>query len=447
MNITIIGGAGYVGLPTAAGFAEKGHNVTVVDCNEEKIKMLKGGKVPIFEPGLEKLLTKNSERLTYTTSTKQGVNNSEIIFISVPTPFSEKDRKSDLSFVEKVSREIAEHLDDKLKLIVEKSTVPVNTGNRVESTIQRYSPIGAKFVVISNPEFLQEGLALDGVLTPSRIEVGINHGPYYNVAKEMMMRIYDGFNSPILFHNRASAEAVKLASNVNLLMQISLINKIALICRESGANIEEVSQGMSLDPRIGRFNKAGIGFGGSCFGKDGWAMLSVAEQYGLPFDMLKEALEFNESLRDIVAREISNHFMGGLRDKIISVLGLSFKPETDDIRDSPSIGIVKRLLNMGAEKIRVCDPEAISNAKKELAGREYAGKIYYTEEPYDATTGANVILLATEWNQFRELDMGRIKNSCVNGVFLFDGRSVFNPEEMMKLGYTYTRIDKKPMHL
>ena len=438
MKISIIG-TGYVGLTTGTCFAEVGHEVTCVDNNEEKIQMLLDGKVPIYEPGLEELVTKNvgAGRLKFTTSTKEGVRDGEVIFIAVPTP-PQPDGSVDLSFIEKVAREIAESLTPELgyRVIVDKSTVPVKTGHKVADTVRRYAPGGVEFGVASNPEFLREGCAVDDLLNPDRIVFGAND----ERALAFMRRIYEPFSAPVLVTDIESAELIKHAANSFLALKISYINSVARICEKSGGDIEKVAEGIGMDARIGRsFLNAGLGYGGSCFPKDIKAFIAISESLGYPFDLLKDVEQINESQLD--------HFLGMIREKLwvlqekkIALWGLAFKQNTDDVRESVAIRLASRMLKEGAE-ITAWDPEAMGTAKR-FGGLD--GSIRYAEDMYACLDGADALVIATEWHHFANADLGAVTKR-MRSPLIFDGRNLLNPQTVSDLGIEYYSVGRPPL--
>ena len=439
VNICFIG-SGYVGLTSGVCLASKGHNVILVDNNTEKIEMLRRKKSPIYEPGLEELLISNFARLKFSTSIEEGVKSSEAIFISVPTPPDEKGA-ANLSYVEAVSEEIAKHLLNGLKVIVEKSTVPVNTGNRIEQILKKYSVNGSKYVVVSNPEFMREGCAVNDFLNPDRIVIGINDNhPFLSEAKQLMDEIYCSFNCQKLYMDRASAEMAKLASNGFLATKISFTNFIADLCEKTGANIEEVTRAMGMDPRIGHhFLSAGLGYGGSCFGKDGDAVIHLARLHDVDPALLKEGRIINDERRNKAHRIIREGLGNDLSGKTIGVLGCAFKPNTDDIRDAPAIDIIKMLVSGGAT-VNLHDYKALENARNAL---EHLSGIYYFDNPIDALKKADGIILCTEWKEYKDLDYIRIIQFC-NGIFplFLDGRNLLDPKKMRAAGFNYLSIGR-----
>src|SRR5689334_19220630 len=429
MDISIIG-SGYVGLVTGACFADVGHNVICVDNDEAKVKTLQAGRIPIYEPGLEQIIHRNvsAHRLRFSSSIREGVDNSQIVFIAVPTP-PQPNGEVDLSFIEKVSREIADVLSD-YRVIVDKSTVPVKTGERVAETIKRYNRRGAKFDVVSNPEFLREGCAIHDLMHPDRIVIGSQS----QHAVDLMKKVYEPFNAPIIVTDINSAELIKHAANSFLALKISYINAVSVICEASGANVQEVANGMGMDARIGRrFLDAGLGFGGSCFPKDLSAFIEISEQLGYDFRMLKEVQRINaEQMDRFVGKIVDTIWV--LKDKTIGVLGLAFKQNTDDVRLSPAIDLCQRLQKEGA-KLRVHDPKAMEKAKGLLKDATYV------EDMNDVADGCDALIIATEWEEFKKLDLDRARKELSHPI-MFDGRNLFDPAEMEKLGFIYKSIGR-----
>src|SRR4051794_3733679 len=386
MDISIIG-SGYVGLVTGACFADVGHNVICVDNDEGKIKTLRAGGIPIYEPGLEEIVHRNvsAHRLHFSSSVREGVDKSQIIFIAVPTP-PQPNGDVDLSFIEKVSREIADVLTD-YRVIVDKSTVPVKTGERVAETIKRYNRHGAKFDVVSNPEFLREGCAIHDLMHPDRMVIGSQS----QHAIDLMKKVYEPFMAPVLVTDINSAELIKHAANSFLALKISYINAIAAICDASAADVEKVADGIGMDRRIGRqFLHAGIGYGGSCFPKDIAAFIHISEQLGVPFTLLKEGQRINATQKDRFLKAIRDT-LWVLREKKIAVWGLTFKPDTDDIRSSVAIDLVGDMLKEGAH-VSVYDPKGMEKARevKTIAGATFAGS------PMETLNDAEALIIATE---------------------------------------------------
>ena len=432
MKLTIIG-TGYVGLVTGTCFAEVGHHVICVDNNAEKVKLLQGGGIPIYEPGLDEMVHKNVQagRLRFTASIKDGVDNSDVIFIAVPTP-PQPDGAVDLSFIEGVAREIAGAMTS-YKIVVDKSTVPVKTGDKVAETIKRYCKARVDFDVVSNPEFLREGFAVEDLMKPDRIVVGVRSQRPVIAMKE----IYTPFNAPIIVTDINSAELIKHAANSFLALKISYINAVAHICEASGANVEEVATGIGLDARIGRrFLNAGIGFGGSCFPKDLSAFIKISEQLGYDFRLLKEVQHINAEQMDHFIKKITDT-LWVLKDKKIGVLGLAFKQNTDDCRMSPAIELCQRLLKGGAS-LRVHDPKGMDKAKEIL---KPGPALTYVEDMNDVADGCDALVIATEWPEFKKLDLERAHKLLTHPI-LFDGRNLFDPQEMERLGFVYKSVGR-----
>jgi UDPglucose 6-dehydrogenase len=432
MKLTIIG-TGYVGLVSGACFAEVGHDVICVDNDLKKVEMLRAGGIPIYEPGLEEMVKRNvgAGRLHFTGSTTEGVEKSDVIFIAVPTP-PQPDGSVDLSYIERVARDIAAGMTS-YKIVVDKSTVPVKTGEKVAETIKRYCKAKVDFDVVSNPEFLREGFAVDDLMKPDRIVVGVG-SPRPAAA---MRELYAPFNAPIIVTDINSAELIKHAANSFLALKISYINAIATICEASGANVEEVANGMGMDARIGRrFLNAGLGFGGSCFPKDLSAFIKIADQLGYDFQLLKEVQHINADQMERFLKKMTDT-LWVLKDKKIGVLGLAFKQNTDDVRMSPAIDLCQRLLKEGAS-LRVFDPKAMDKAKAVLP----PGKsITYVTDMNDVAEGCDAVVVATEWPEFKQLNLDRARHSMTHPI-LFDGRNLFDPAEMEKLGWVYKSVGR-----
>ncbi len=429
MRLTIIG-TGYVGLVTGTCFAEVGHQVICVDNNKDKVKLLQGGGIPIYEPGLEELVRKNvtAGRLRFTESTAEGVQNSDVVFIAVPTP-PLPDGSVDLSFIEGVAREIAAAMSS-YKIVVDKSTVPVKTGDKVAETIKRYCKARVEFDVVSNPEFLREGFAVEDLMKPDRIVVGVRSQRPLAAMRE----IYAPFNAPIIETDINSAELIKHAANSFLALKISYINAVSVICEASGANVLEVANGMGMDARIGRrFLDAGLGFGGSCFPKDLSAFIKISEQLGYEFNLLKEVQRINGGQMDRFLKKLQDT-LWVLKDKTIGVLGLAFKQNTDDVRLSPAIALCQRLLNEGVN-LRVHDPKAMAKAKEVLKG------VTYVDDMNEVAAGCDALVIATEWPVFKKLDLERARKLLTHPI-LFDGRNLFEPKEMEKLGFIYKSVGR-----
>ncbi|HEU4772784.1 MAG TPA: UDP-glucose/GDP-mannose dehydrogenase family protein [Candidatus Udaeobacter sp.] len=431
MDISIIG-SGYVGLVTGACFADVGHNVICVDNDSEKVKQLKAGEIPIYEPGLEEIVHRNvsARRLQFTGNIQEAVERSQIIFIAVPTP-PLPDGDVDLSFVEKVAREIAGVLTE-YRVIVDKSTVPVKTGEKVAESIKRYNRHGAKFDVVSNPEFLREGCAVADLMHPDRIVIGAQS----EHAIDLMKKVYEPFMAPILVTDVNSAELIKHCANSFLALKISYINAVSRICEASGADVEKVADGIGTDHRIGRdFLNAGIGYGGSCFPKDIAAFIAISEQLGTPFTLLKEVQRINEGQKARFLKTIRDT-LWVLREKRIAVWGLTFKPDTDDLRSSVAIEVVEQLLREGAHVVAY-DPKGMHKARgiKAIADAEFASSAL------EAVTDAEALIIATDWNEFCNVDFAMLKEKMRTPI-VFDGRNLLDPETMRQFGFNYYSIGR-----
>ena len=429
MKLAIVG-TGYVGLVTGTCFAEGGHNVVCVDNDANKVKMLQAGGIPIYEPGLEEMVKKNVKegRLSFTTSTAEGVEKSDVIFIAVPTP-PQPDGSVDLSFIERVARDIAAAMTG-YKIVVDKSTVPVKTGEKVTETIKRYCPAKVEFDVVSNPEFLREGFAVGDLMNPDRVVIGVRS----QRPVAAMTEIYQPFKAPIVVTDINSAELIKHAANSFLALKISYINAISAICEAAGANVQEVAHGIGLDDRIGkRFLNAGIGFGGSCFPKDLSAFIKISEQVGYEFRLLKEVQRINADQMDRFVKKITDT-LWVLKEKKIGVLGLAFKQNTDDVRSSPAIDLCQRLIKEGAT-LRVHDPKGMDKAKSILKD------VTYVADMNEVAIGCDALVVATEWEEFKQLDLERARKNLTHPI-LFDGRNLFDPVEMEKLGWIYKSVGR-----
>jgi len=452
MKVCMIG-TGYVGLVTGTCFADIGHEVTCVDNDESKIKTLLNNEIPIYEPGLEKLVAHNKDegRLKFTTSIEEGVANSECIFVAVGTP--QKDTgEADLSYIEAVARSVARNMKE-YRIIVEKSTVPVKTGEMVRRTIKFNNKENVEFDVCSNPEFLREGSAIEDFMFPDRIVVGVESKKAGEKMRELYKPIIDqtfgkssyfykhnknkspfkkDHNVPIIITDVNSAELIKHASNSFLAMKISYVNALSEVCEKTGANVLEVAEGIGLDKRIGRhFLNAGVGFGGSCFPKDVIAFYNISIEIGLDFKLLKDVLDINKYQKQRFIKKIEKA-LWIVKDKTIGILGLAFKPDTDDMREAPSIDIINALLKSGA-KVKAYDPVAMDVAKKVLT------KVEFCDSPYDVAENADALVIVTEWKEFKDLDMKSIYKK-LNYPILLDGRNIFNPAKMRKIGYEYHGI-------
>jgi len=430
MKLAIIG-TGYVGLVTGTCFADLGNEVVCADNDEKKIESLNNDDIPRYEPGLEELVRKNrrNNRLSFTADIKEAVKAAEVIFICVGTPPRE-DGSADLTGIEKVSRVIAENMDS-YKLIVEKSTVPVETNRWVKDTINMFGKNSNKFDIASNTEFLRESTAIEDFMNPDRVVIGVES----EKAEKILRELYEPLRTKIVVTNIKGAELIKHASNSFLATKISFINAISNICDKVGTDVNAVAEGIGLDPRINRrFLGAGIGFGGSCFPKDLKAFIHISERLGYPFDMLKEVQKINEMQKELAVSKITD-MLWNLPDKIIGIWGLAFKPNTDDIRSAPSIDIIRRLIAAGA-KIKAFDPAAMEKTRAELGDR-----IIYCKDAYDAARDADCVALMTEWNEFKEIDWQRLKSVMRQPVIL-DGRNIYDPEKMKDMGFRYAGIGR-----
>ncbi len=432
MKIAIIG-TGYVGLVAGAGLAETGNDVICVDINAERVAQLKTGKIPIFEPGLEPLVQRNvaARRLTFTTDTAAAVKESLIVFLAVPTPMDE-DGSADLQHVLSAAREVAKGMNG-YKIIVDKSTVPVGTARLVKQTIAALTD--QTFDVVSNPEFLKEGDAVNDFMKPDRVVIGCDSPQ----AQAVIGDLYSPFvrsGHPVLFMGVESAELTKYTANALLAAKISFINEIARLCEKVGADVAEVRSGIGSDSRIGNaFLFPGMGFGGSCFPKDLRALDYTATEKGLELLVVKAAIRTNELQKQFIPRKIAEHFGETLRGRRIAVWGLAFKANTDDIRESPAIPLLEYLLKAGAE---VCayDPQAMEQTQ-----RRFGDKLSYTEDNFSALKDADALVIATEWNEFRRPDFERMKELMKQPV-IFDGRNLFEPKNMVKMGFTYYGVGR-----
>ena len=434
MNICVIG-TGYVGLVTGACFAEFGLNVTCVDKDKDKIKKLSNGKIPIYEPRLEELIHKNVKqgRLSFTTLVEKGVKNALVIFIAVGTP-PKQDGESDLKYIKEVARQTAKTMDG-YKVIVTKSTVPVGTGKMIADIIKKHQKVKTNFDVASNPEFLREGSAIEDFLRPNRVVIGASSEQATAILKDLYRPLYL-IETPFLITNVETAEMIKYASNAFLATKISFINEIANLCERVGADVHGVAKGMGLDKRIGsKFLHPGPGYGGSCFPKDTRALSQLAKKNNCELKIVKSTIEVNQRQRTIMIDKIRKA-VGEIKGKTIGILGLSFKPNTDDTRESPAIEIAKTLIRRGA-KIRTYDPEALETAKAIFN----SSKVTYCKDAYEVAKGSNALVIATEWNQFRMLDMKRIKRLLKKPV-LIDLRNVYEPGDVKKLGFLYTSVGR-----
>ncbi len=433
MNICVVG-TGYVGLVTGAVFADLGNDVICVDNQPDKMAALRAGRMPIYEPGLEEMVGRNTAdgRLSFTADLAAAVKRSLIVFITVGTP-PKADGQTDLGAVEEVARGIGQAME-KYTVIVNKSTVPVGTGEFVREVIERHQARPTPFDVVSNPEFLREGSAIEDTLRPDRIVIG---APNQQVAMTLL-ELYAPLERPMIITDVPSAEMIKYASNAFLASKISFINAIANMCELAGADVGQVIKGVGLDPRIGpAFLQAGLGYGGSCFPKDTDSLVHTAAALGYDFRILRAVVDVN--------RERAGHFvdqiakaLAPLDDKIIAVLGLAFKPNTDDMREAKSIEVITRLLDLGA-RVRAYDPVAIVNARKILPPA-----VAYSDSPYEAAAGADGLALVTEWNEFKFLNLERVR-ALMRRPVIFDGRNVWESERMRRLGFEYYSVGRKPI--
>lgn len=434
MKIGVIG-TGYVGLVTAVCLADLGHKVIGTDVVSEKIEKASQGISHIYEPGLEELLKKNLKKgnLTFIHDLNETIQSSDVLFVCVNTPQKE-DGSADMVYVEGVSKRIAENLNS-YKLVVEKSTVPVRTSMWIKKAIDLYKKSDAPYDVASNPEFLREGSAVSDFLNPDRIVIGVET----EKARDILLKMYERFKDRILVTNIDTAELIKHASNSFLALKISYINLMSELCEKTEADVEMVAKGMGLDRRIGsQYLKAGLGYGGSCFPKDIKALSRIGEDLGIRMDLLKEADKINLRRIDIIMERMKEA-LWILKEKTVGVLGLSFKPKTDDIREAPSVKVIKRLLEDGAH-LRLYDPTAMENMKKIYP--EQPPQIQYTNSPYEAALGANALLIITEWDEFKKLDLKKIQKKMGTAIII-DGRNIYDPAEIKAMGFKYYSIGRK----
>jgi UDPglucose 6-dehydrogenase len=432
MNICVIG-TGYVGLVTGACLAEFGMSLICVDNDQEKINLLKQGTIPIYEPGLEGLVVKNMRegRLSFSTSIEEGVKSSLVVFIAVGTP-SHEDGSADLRAAEEVAKEIGRSMNG-YKVIVIKSTVPVGTARRLKKLIQDHQTQPIPFDIVSNPEFQREGSAIEDFMRPDRVTIGAESEQAIAIMKDIYSALYL-IETPFVITGLETAEMIKYAANAFLATKVSFINEIANLCERMGADVHHVAKAMGLDGRIGKkFLHPGPGYGGSCFPKDTRALSRMAQEKGYSFKILDSVIQVNEEQKKRMVVKIQEK-VGDLRGKTIGILGLSFKPNTDDIRESSSMVIIGDLLAMGA-KVKAFDPAAIDEAKAVLPEVEYG------RDPYDVAKGSDALVLATEWNQFRRLDLQRIKTLLKTPIFI-DLRNVYDPDQMKRLGFNYCGVGR-----
>ena len=433
MRVAMIG-TGYVGLVSGTCFSEFGHSVVCVDNDRSKIERLLGGEIPIYEPGLDDLVARNvrSGHLGFTTDLAQAVRDAEVVFIAVGTPSRRGDGHADLSYVFEAVRQVAMAADG-YRLVVTKSTVPVGTGAKVKALLAETRP-DLPFDVASNPEFLREGSAIEDFMRPDRVVVGTETAQ----ARELMTELYRPLflaETPIVHTTIESAELIKYAANAFLATKITFINEVADLCEKVGADVQDIARGIGLDGRIGRkFLHAGPGFGGSCFPKDTRALVSSAQEYNAPLSLVEQVVASNEARKRRMADRVIAAAGGSLAGKTVGVLGLTFKPNTDDMREAPRLDVVPALIRAGAT-VRAYDPEGMAEARRLL------DRVVWAEDAYDAVTGADVAVLVTEWNQFRALDLDRVKAAMKTPVMV-DLRNVYKPEEMAARGFAYSSIGR-----
>ena len=436
MKIAVVG-TGYVGLVTGTCFAETGNQVTCVDINAEKVMQMQAGKIPIYEPGLDDLFQRNTQegRLHFTTSLQEGIEGAKVIFLALPTPPG-ADGSADLKYILQVADDLGPILSD-YTVIIDKSTVPVGTSDKVREAIAKNAKVD--FDVVSNPEFLREGVAVEDFMKPDRVVIGTQS----DRAKDLMSRLYAPLvrqGNPIIFMDERSAELTKYAANAFLATKITFMNEIANLCELVGANVDEVRKGIGTDSRIGkRFLFAGIGYGGSCFPKDVQALAKTSTENDYEFKILDSVMKVNENQKTKLIPHLVKHFKGDLKGKKIAMWGLAFKPYTDDIREAPSLYNIDALLELGAS-VSAYDPEAMVHVKQVMGD-----KISFTKSPYEALDGADALFIVTEWPQFRTPDFERMDSLLKNKV-IFDGRNLYELNQMQELGYTYYSIGRQTIH-
>ncbi len=432
MNIAVVG-TGYVGLVTGTCFAETGNNVICIDINKEKVKQMQNGIIPIYEPHLDGMFQRNIKagRLSFTTDLKEAINKSLVIFLALPTP-PDENGSADLRHILDVANQLGKIISE-YKVVINKSTVPVGTAELVQKAIAKNCK--SEFDVVSNPEFLREGFAVDDFMKPDRVVVGTSSVR----AKKVMEDLYKPFvrqGNPILFMDEKSSELTKYAANSFLAMKISFMNEIANLCEKVGADVDKVRMGIGSDDRIGkRFLFAGIGYGGSCFPKDVLALAKSAEENDYDFKILKAVMEVNKRQRELFLKKINTHFKNKLKGKNIAIWGLAFKPDTDDIREAPALYIIDNFLKEGA-KVSAYDPEAMSNVKK-----IYDGKIHFGKDHYEILKNADALVICTEWSVFRTPDFDQIKK-LMKTKLIFDGRNLYSKGQMQELGFHYYSIGR-----
>ena len=432
MDIAVIG-TGYVGLVTGAGLADFGNDVVCCDIDERKIEALNNGLIPIYEPGLDKIVSRNvaEGRMRFTTDLAQAIRSSRAIFIAVGTP-PKPDGSADLKYVEEVARTIARFMNGP-KLVITKSTVPIGTGRMIETIIAE-SGTPHRASIVSNPEFLREGSAIEDFMRPDRVVIGASDEEAIDLMKEIYAPLHS-LEIPFVVTNVESSELIKYAANGFLATKISFINEIAVLCETLGADVQDVARGIGLDSRIGpKFLQAGPGFGGSCFPKDTSAMADIARRNGYEFQIIESVLRVNDAIKERMVDKTVEALDGEARGKTVAVLGLAFKPETDDMRDSPTIPLINGLQKLGA-KIRAYDPEAMANAKKIFDG------VTYCDDAYETADGADALVIATEWNEFRALKLERVKK-LLRAPVIVDLRNVYDPQRMKAEGFTYVCVGR-----
>src|SRR5262245_12206359 len=430
MHITVVG-SGYVGLVSGAGFADFGLNVTCVDCDEEKIRKLNEGRIPIYEIGLDEIIRQNVKngRLSFSTDLRAAVRQSLVVFIAVGTPEG-PDGEPNMSQVESVACSLAHYIDD-YKVIVTKSTVPVGTSKRIKELIEERQEHRVRFDVVSNPEFLREGSAIEDFMRPNRVVIGANSEHAAAIVKDIYRPLYL-IETPFVITTPETAELIKYASNAFLAAKISFVNEMANLCEKVGADIHDVARSMGLDRRIGpKFLHAGPGFGGSCFPKDLLALMKLGQKHGLPMSIACAASEVNQIQKKLLVQK-TKKLLNGTEGKVVGVLGLSFKPNTDDVRESPAIFICQELAQAGV-MVQAYDPVATQNAKDALGQTE----VSFCATSYDAASAADVLVIAAEWNEFRNIDLSKVKSLMRNPIIL-DSRNIFEPDKVRELGFTYS---------
>jgi UDPglucose 6-dehydrogenase len=440
MNVTIVG-TGYVGLVTGCCLAESGNQVTCVDNNADKVAALKRGEMPIYEPGLEDIMERSVKngRLEFTTDLAEGVREADVVFLALPTPPME-DGSADLSAVLAVAGQLGDCLPDRYCVVIDKSTVPVGTAEAVQRTIAERAGPDARFDVVSNPEFLREGYAVQDFMEPERVVVGVTTQEAEKVMRELYAPFTDA-DRPLYVTDPATAELTKYAANAFLVTKISFMNEMSHLSERMGADVEMLRQAIGADSRIGhKFLYPGIGAGGSCFPKDVRALRHMSEELGYDFKLLKAAMAINDQQQRVLVERVKDHFDGKLEGKTFALWGLAFKPNTDDIREAPALTIIDALLEAGASVIAY-DPEASENVHQRYEGNE---KLRLTQDKYEALEGAAALLVATEWPEFKNAELPRIKNSLAEPL-VFDGRNIFQPEAMAKAGFTYYSIGRRPV--